>query len=818
MAKIKLNTLLGDSLATDSFIFEKNSDNPSFLVASDTPSNEELPLYVNPNPSRNSIPVATKKEESLNRFSPRDKSVVNPDNIKNYLSTKGYSKTAIAGILANIEGESSFNSNAVGDNGMSFGLFQHNKSRRDNLIKFLNGRGLNDNDWKGQVDFAETEVSPSLKRKMNNAKTPEEAASIWVDEFERPANRSGAKSSRGRMSRKYYAFGGVIPKYANGGVVDDGYNKWKKKYNLEETEGYNLKRAYQLGYIPDENGHLPSIDEKTLKFLKRSDHPTIQKELDWYNSEEASDFRSKYRVDSTSNKNWWRYVPKKDMGGYINSGGYMNTYEQPNVGGSIIGGVLSGAGTGASAGPWGMLAGAVVGGVAGAFTGSKKKRQYQDSMRKQNVMMNQYMQKQSDSILSMYDQRGTAGQFGYYKFGGKLPKYMEKTIDEPEYEVEKNEVVQGADAQIESSKQLASDLQLVGGERHEKGGTLGAGGERAFSDRLFIGNELAKLLKDSGLKKVKPNQTYASVALELGKMKGVNEEKLASNDYISKNTGNVMLGKINNLLDLTFNIQEMYKVNQGIGQDQDGQINPDQEQLALEEEMIQPAFANGGKLPKYATGFNNSDWAGLGLSTASLINNLVSNSRTRTNVPVFLQNAPAYLYRDRSGLQRAENRASYRNLITNPALQGTVRNQQAFASLIKQDNQIAQNENLRKDQYDQNYQNTALSIDSRNLGAMQRGTEQQMQLENAKIQQQSDIGDKYLSNINSVLTQKAQRELQEENLRIIREQMKYNRQAVIAQLGFDPYPNNAPVNMQTFDTQIRKNLKMPSYIGVNVPR
>jgi hypothetical protein len=57
--------------------------------------------------------------------------------------------------------------------------------------------------------------------------------------------------------------------------------------------------------------HAPSLEPNTLRFLKPKNHPTLQYELDWYNSDnpDAVDFRSKYDLD-TSNK-FFRYVPKK---------------------------------------------------------------------------------------------------------------------------------------------------------------------------------------------------------------------------------------------------------------------------------------------------------------------------------------------------------------------------------------------------------------------------------------------------------------------------------------------------------------------------
>ncbi len=57
--------------------------------------------------------------------------------------------------------------------------------------------------------------------------------------------------------------------------------------------------------------HAPSVEPNTLRFLKPKNHPTLQYELDWYNSDnpDAVDFKSKYDLD-TSGK-FYRYELKK---------------------------------------------------------------------------------------------------------------------------------------------------------------------------------------------------------------------------------------------------------------------------------------------------------------------------------------------------------------------------------------------------------------------------------------------------------------------------------------------------------------------------
>lgn len=105
-----------------------------------------------------------------------------------------------------------------------------------------------------------------------------------------------------------------IPMMQKGGI---SFNNWKKKYNLSETPDYNLKRAWELGYVPDKSGHLPSVDEQTLEWLKSKDHPTLRKELNWYkgNSSEAKKFRDQYNIDSSGQ--YWKYVPRLQKGGLL---------------------------------------------------------------------------------------------------------------------------------------------------------------------------------------------------------------------------------------------------------------------------------------------------------------------------------------------------------------------------------------------------------------------------------------------------------------------------------------------------------------------
>lgn len=143
---------------------------------------------------------------------------------------------------------------------------------------------------------------------------------------------------------------------------------------------------------------------------------------------------------------------------------------------------------------------------------------------------------------------------------------------------------------------LASDVHKFVGPDHEDGGipidTTGNGqpnaevegdevqkGNQIFSDRLKPSQELINILKQN---KIKVSGTYADVATKLGKMKGRYESKMLTHSPIALRTGQAMLGRVDNMMQMVFQDQEMSKP----------QI---------------PQFAFGGTLPTYAEGGNLDD-------------------------------------------------------------------------------------------------------------------------------------------------------------------------------------------------------------------
>ena len=136
---------------------------------------------------------------------------------------------------------------------------------------------------------------------------------------------------------EYYFPGSMVREHALqlGGNTKPAFDQWyptvPKQKN--DTSSYDLRRAYNM--LPfDEmekfrtinDYHLPSVayDEKTdtYTFLKRNGHPTLNYELDWYNSgsPDAQEFRERYRLDTLSQP--WRYIPR-----IYQEGGNVQNYQ-----------------------------------------------------------------------------------------------------------------------------------------------------------------------------------------------------------------------------------------------------------------------------------------------------------------------------------------------------------------------------------------------------------------------------------------------------------------------------------------------------------
>jgi len=128
------------------------------------------------------------------------KGPANQQQISSYLSSKGLSRTHVAGIMANIKHESNFNPAAIGDGGTSGGLFQHHGPRFQAMVRAA-GRNWKTN-WQGQIDFALSEPAGRQYASMP-FRSAQEASKWWTMNFEIPANKVARANDRSRSASQY---------------------------------------------------------------------------------------------------------------------------------------------------------------------------------------------------------------------------------------------------------------------------------------------------------------------------------------------------------------------------------------------------------------------------------------------------------------------------------------------------------------------------------------------------------------------------------------------------------------------------------------
>ena len=130
----------------------------------------------------------------IKKEKPAPKPQVNTTNMPNrvilFFKNKGLTTSQAAGIAGNLQSESEFDPNAVGDNGTSFGIAQWHKERFDNLKKWSAKNGLKWNSFDAQLQYLWWELQNSESGALSKLKLendPESAAYTFAKYFERPS-------------------------------------------------------------------------------------------------------------------------------------------------------------------------------------------------------------------------------------------------------------------------------------------------------------------------------------------------------------------------------------------------------------------------------------------------------------------------------------------------------------------------------------------------------------------------------------------------------------------------------------------------------
>lgn len=98
--------------------------------------------------------------------------------------------------------------------------------------------------------------------------------------------------------RDYWEYNGRPKNFEE--AKSKGMFKWEEDF---DENGNSLGYSWHAFSVAKN----PTLDE--YEFMKSSSHPSVQKELDWYNSDDAYEFRKDYELQKT--EPYWKYVRRK---------------------------------------------------------------------------------------------------------------------------------------------------------------------------------------------------------------------------------------------------------------------------------------------------------------------------------------------------------------------------------------------------------------------------------------------------------------------------------------------------------------------------
>ena len=240
--------------------------------------------------------------------------------IWDYLKKKGWTDTAIAGVLGNFQQESHLSPGWEEKGGDGFGLGQWSFSRRDGLEAYAKGLGSAVNDIYVQLDYMMIEPRESNFVKIyskTNYDSAGDACVAWCKGWERP-NMKKARLSDVRIpyAMAYYAhfvngtnflteaYNYEEPKYADEESDEaNAYSTGETAESSENTESTNVNNLGTLGWIYDTNGWKYKLPGGVFA---KSEWKKISGEWYWFGEDEymesgkwiTDDAGGNYKLDS----------------------------------------------------------------------------------------------------------------------------------------------------------------------------------------------------------------------------------------------------------------------------------------------------------------------------------------------------------------------------------------------------------------------------------------------------------------------------------------------------------------------------------------
>ncbi|MCQ2737291.1 MAG: phage tail tip lysozyme [archaeon] len=231
-----------------------------------------------------------------------------------YLKNKNLRVATVSGILANISKESSYNSKAVGDGGLSFGLCQWYKTRKDKLIKYASDRNLDYQDAYVQLDFMIYELTNDYKQTWEFIKTVPntkqgayDSAYKFCKYYEIPADTINRAKERGNLAmnlfQEFYNTSTVTKKLSNEEMADEvisgKYGNGETRKQMLTALGYNYQDIQnivneKLGINNKRQINLDDVANKVIfGFYGNGEDRKINLARDGYNYDEVQDLVNK---------------------------------------------------------------------------------------------------------------------------------------------------------------------------------------------------------------------------------------------------------------------------------------------------------------------------------------------------------------------------------------------------------------------------------------------------------------------------------------------------------------------------------------------
>lgn len=128
---------------------------------------------------------------------------VKPSSVVDFFKRAGWTTAQAAGIAANLQRESNFNHQAVGDNGKAFGVAQWHGDRQAEFKKW-SGKDMRESSLDDQLRFVQYELTRGAEKgagdKLRSSTSAAEAGSIVSRYYERPAAVQNEATQRGQQA------------------------------------------------------------------------------------------------------------------------------------------------------------------------------------------------------------------------------------------------------------------------------------------------------------------------------------------------------------------------------------------------------------------------------------------------------------------------------------------------------------------------------------------------------------------------------------------------------------------------------------------